>query len=44
MAITGCMLLSCVIILLHWAPFATRRRYEAMLRFLVAADNDDIVD
>ena len=40
-AITGCVLLSSVIILLHWAPFATRRRYEAMLRFLVAADNDE---
>jgi len=40
-AITGCALLSSVIVLLHWAPFATRRRYEAMLRFLVEADNDD---
>ena len=40
-AITGCVLLSSVIILLHWAPFATRRRHEAMLRFLVEADNDE---
>ncbi len=39
-AVTGCLLLSSVIALLHWAPFATRRRYEAMLRFLVEADND----
>ena len=39
-AIAGCILLSSVIVLLHWAPFATHRRYEAMLRFLVAADND----
>jgi uncharacterized membrane protein YhiD involved in acid resistance len=39
-AVAGCFLLSSVIILLHWAPFATRRRYEAMLRFLVEADND----
>lgn len=39
-AITGCALLSSVIVLLHWAPFATHRRYEAMLRFLVESDND----
>ncbi len=39
-AITGCVLISSVIVLLHWAPFATHRRYEAMLRFLVAADDD----
>jgi uncharacterized membrane protein YhiD involved in acid resistance len=40
-AIAGCMLLSTVIVLLHWAPFATRRRYEAMLRFLVETNNDE---
>lgn len=40
-AITGCFLLSSVIVLLHWAPFATHRRYEAMLRFLVETDNED---
>ena len=40
-AVTGCALLSAVIILLHYAPFATRRRYEAMLRFLIEADNED---
>jgi uncharacterized membrane protein YhiD involved in acid resistance len=39
-AVTGCVLLSSVIVLLHWAPFATHRRYEAMLRFLVEADDD----
>jgi uncharacterized membrane protein YhiD involved in acid resistance len=39
-AVAGCFLLSSVIILLHWAPFATRRRFEAMLRFLVEADNE----
>jgi len=39
-AVTGCIMLSSVIVLLHWAPFATRRRYEAMLRFLVEADKD----
>ncbi len=39
-AATGCFLLSSVIVLLHWAPFATRRRYEAMMRFLVEAHND----
>jgi uncharacterized membrane protein YhiD involved in acid resistance len=39
-AVVGCVLLSSVIVLLHWAPFATRRRYEAMLRFLVNADCD----
>jgi uncharacterized membrane protein YhiD involved in acid resistance len=40
-AIAGCMLLSTVIVLLHWAPFATRRRYEAMLRFLVETNNEE---
>lgn len=39
-AITGCALLSAVIVLLHYAPFATRRRYEAMLRFLMQADSE----
>ena len=39
-AVTGCLLLSSVVILLHWAPFATHRRYEAMLRFLVEANDD----
>jgi uncharacterized membrane protein YhiD involved in acid resistance len=39
-AITGCVLLSSVIVLLHWAPFATHRRYEAMLRFLVQEDDE----
>jgi uncharacterized membrane protein YhiD involved in acid resistance len=39
-AVTGCVLLSSVIALLHWAPFATHRRYEAMLRFLVEANDD----
>ena len=39
-AIIGCVLISSVIVLLHFAPFATRRRYEAMLRFLVASDDD----
>ncbi len=39
-AVSGCILLSSVIALLHWAPFATHRRYEAMLRFLVEADDD----
>ena len=39
-AIAGCLILSSVIVLLHWAPFATHRRYEAMLRFLVETSND----
>jgi len=39
-AVAGCILLSSVILLLHFAPFATHRRYEAMLRFLVEADDD----
>jgi uncharacterized membrane protein YhiD involved in acid resistance len=39
-AVTGCLLLSSVIVLLHFAPFATHRRYEAMLRFLVEAEAD----
>jgi uncharacterized membrane protein YhiD involved in acid resistance len=39
-AVTGCLLLSSVVVLLHWAPFATHRRYEAMLRFLVEANDD----
>ncbi len=41
-AVAGCMILSAVIVLLHYAPFATRRRYEAMLRFLMEADNEDV--
>ncbi len=41
-AVAGCVLLSSVIVLLNWAPFATRRRYEAMLRFLVEADDDTV--
>ncbi len=41
-AVTGCVLISSVIVLLNWAPFATRRRYEAMLRFLVDADDDTV--
>jgi uncharacterized membrane protein YhiD involved in acid resistance len=40
-AVTSCLLLSSVIALLHWAPFATRRRYEAMLRFLIRSDHDE---
>ncbi|MBN2685525.1 MAG: DUF4956 domain-containing protein, partial [Pontiellaceae bacterium] len=39
-AIAGCILLGSVIVLLHFAPFATHRRYEAMLRFLVETDDD----
>jgi uncharacterized membrane protein YhiD involved in acid resistance len=41
-AIAGCVLISSVIVLLNWAPFATRRRYEAMLRFLVEANDEDV--
>jgi uncharacterized membrane protein YhiD involved in acid resistance len=41
-AITGCALLSSVIILLHYAPFATRRRYEAMLRFLADSSIESV--
>jgi len=40
LATAACVLLSSVIALLHWAPFATRRRYEAMLRFLIASDDE----
>ena len=39
-AIVGCIILSSAITLLHWAPFATRRRYEATLRFLTQAESD----
>lgn len=41
-AVAGCVMLSSVILLLNWAPFATRRRYEAMLRFLVEADDETV--
>ncbi len=41
-AITGCLILSSVIVLLHLAPFATHRRYEAMLRFLVDANDEEV--
>ncbi|MBM4152401.1 MAG: DUF4956 domain-containing protein [Kiritimatiellaceae bacterium] len=39
-SIVGCLILSSVILLLHFAPFATRRRHEAMLRFLVETNDD----
>ena len=41
LAVVACLLLGSVIVLLHWAPFATRRRYEAMLRFLISADAEE---
>lgn len=43
-AIASCFLISSVILLLHWAPFATRRRYEAMLRFLVDTTDEKARD
>lgn len=34
-AIVGTLALSCAILLLHWSPFASRREYEGLVRFLL---------
>jgi len=37
-AIVGTIFISVTALILHWSPFASRRQYEGMLRFLVPPD------
>ena len=37
-AIVGTITLSIAALLLHWSPFASRREYEGLLRFMLPAD------
>jgi uncharacterized membrane protein YhiD involved in acid resistance len=37
-AIVGTLILSATILYLHWSPFASRRSYEGLLRFVVPTD------
>ncbi|MDD4869943.1 MAG: DUF4956 domain-containing protein [Kiritimatiellae bacterium] len=37
-AIVGTITLSAVMLLLHWSPFASRREYEGLLRFMLPVD------
>ncbi len=39
-AIVGAIFISGAALLLHWSPFASRRSYDGMLRFVSPADND----
>lgn len=44
-AVVGTAALSVAIVLLHWSPFASRREYEGMLRFMLptSATSDEAV-
>jgi len=37
-AVVGTLTIAAVALLLHWSPFASRREYEGMLRFLLPAE------
>lgn len=37
-AVTGTITLSIAAMILHWSPFASRREYEGLLRFMLPAD------
>lgn len=39
-AILGAILISVAALLLHWSPFASRRSYDGMLRFVSPANHD----
>lgn len=39
-AVTGTILINLAVLFLHYAPFATRRNYEAMLRFIQVKDEN----
>lgn len=39
-AIVGAIFISAVALLLHWSPFASRRSYDGMLRFVSTGNND----
>ena len=40
-ALVGTVLINLVAVLLHWAPFASRREYEGLLRFTVAKESQE---
>ena len=39
-AILGTLTVCVAVMLLHWSPFASRRQYEALLRFVLPPDSD----
>jgi len=39
-AIIGTLFFCCVAVYLHWSPFASRREFEGLLRFMVAGKNE----
>ncbi len=41
-AITGTIFFSLTAVYLHWSPFASRRHYEGLLRFLAAPESPQI--
>ena len=40
-ALIGTVMINFVAIVLHWAPFASRREYEGLLRFSVLEESDE---
>jgi uncharacterized membrane protein YhiD involved in acid resistance len=40
LAIISTLVVSCVAILLHWSPFASRRAHEALLRYVLPLNSD----
>ncbi len=40
-ALAGTVMINLVALILHWAPFASRREYEGLLRFSVSDENED---
>lgn len=40
-AITGTVLINLAALILHWAPFASRREYEGLLRFTMKSDDKE---
>lgn len=41
-AVIGTLAISTAALLLHWAPFASRRDYEGLLRFIIPAENTQV--
>ena len=40
-AVMSCLMFSATALYLHWSPFASRRDFEGLLRFMMAKDSDD---
>ena len=40
-ALVGTVMINVVAIILHWAPFASRREYEGLLRFSIDSESDE---